>query len=103
MKKVKKITRMHAVGTPEKVEKIAKMNAVATPKKGKEITKMVAVASPKNKTSKAKGHVAVASGSRERSRLHFRCRYDGTSFSMSYTAATMQAVKLKAHAWLAKQ
>ena len=90
------------------------MAAVLVPphKKGKKIAKKVkdsakngAFFAPERvKTSgKAKGHVVVAPVCHETSRSQSRCRYNGTSFSMGYTAATMQAVKLKAHAWSAKQ
>ena len=73
--------------------------------KGNGIAKIGAALAPEKieKIGKAKGHVVVATVRHEKSRSQFRCRYNGTSFSMGYTAATMQAVKLKADAWLATQ
>ena len=88
------------VPAPKKVKKGKEIE-----KEGKGIPKIGAVLAPEKvkKIGKAKGHVAVASVSHEKSRSQFRCRYNGASFKMGYTAATMQAVKLKAHAWLATQ
>ena len=105
--KVGEIAKMEAVPFHEEVGEIAKKVGKKAKKVG-EIAKIDAVLDPKKvgeieKIGKAKGHVVVATVRHEKSRSQFRCRYNGTSFSMSYTAATMQAVKLKAYAWLAKQ